>query len=496
MAGAVHEGYLRLPNPVRPNRRPMLELSPDEMRALGYRAVDMMVSHLAALPDEPVFGTAARAEMEARLREPPPAEGRGWEAVLQRVGDEVFRPMTHLTHPRFFAYVPGPSNFIGAIADALASGFNPFAGAWAMSPAAAQVELVTADWLREALGMPSTAGGLFVSGGSMATLTALAVARHKRLGDDASRGVIYCSNQTHTAVDRGARILGFRPDQLRKLAPDEHYRLRVDDLAAAMDADAAAGLRPFCVVANAGTTSTGAVDPLAEIADLCRARGVWMHVDGAYGGAAVLTDEGRAILHGIGEADSIALDAHKWLFQPVECGCVLVRQAEDLKDTFRMVPAYLRDNDLSAEEVNFRDWGVQLTRGFRALKLWMTIQVFGMHAMRAAVGRGMRLAEVAEEELRALADWEIVTPAQLGIVTFRHRPNGIDGAEADDLQRRIATGLAADGYALLSTTELRGRTVLRLCTINPRTTDEEMRRTVRTLDRIARERVDSPPHAG
>ncbi|HEY0021964.1 MAG TPA: aminotransferase class V-fold PLP-dependent enzyme [Longimicrobium sp.] len=474
----------------------MLELSPDEMRALGYRAVDMMVAHLAALPDEPVFGTATRAEMEARLREPPPAEGRGWEAVLQRVGDEVFPPMTHLTHPRFFAYVPGPSNFVGAIADALASGFNPFVGAWAMSPGAAQVELVTADWLREALGMPSTAGGLFVSGGSMANLTALAVARHKRLGDDASRGVIYCSDQTHTAVDRGARVLGFRPDQVRKLAPDEQYRLDVDDLAAAMDADAAAGLQPFCVVANAGTTSTGAVDPLAEIAELCRARGVWMHVDGAYGAAAALTDEGRAALHGIGEADSVALDAHKWLFQPVECGCVLVRQAEDLKDTFRIVPAYLRDNDLSAEEVNFRDWGVQLTRGFRALKLWMTIQVFGMDAIRQAIARGMRLAEVAEEEIRSLADWEIVTPAQLGVVTFRHRPNGIDGAEADDLQRRIAAGLAADGYALLSTTELRGRTVLRLCTINPRTTAEEMRRTVRTLDRIARERVVSPPRAG
>lgn len=496
MAKAVRRGYLRLLYPALPNRRAMLELSPDEMRALGYRAVDMMVAHLAALGDEPVFGTAPRAEMEARLREPPPAEGRGWQAVLQRVGDEVFRPMTHLTHPRFFAYVPGPSNFVGAIADALAAGFNPFAGAWAMSPGAAQVELVTADWLREALGMPSGAGGLFVSGGSMANLTALAVARHKRLGEDATRGVIYCSDQTHTAVERGARILGFRADQVRKLAPDEEYRLRVDDLAAEMDADQSAGLRPFCVVANAGTTSTGAVDPLAAIAELCRARGVWMHVDGAYGAAAVLTDEGRAALHGIGEADSIALDAHKWLFQPVECGCVLVRRGEDLRETFRIVAAYLRDTDLSAEEVNFRDWGVQMTRGFRALKLWMTIQVFGMDAMRAAITRGMRLAGVAEEELRELPGWEIVTPAQLGIVTFRHRPNGIDGAEADDLQRRIATGLAEDGYALLSTTELRGRTVLRLCTINPRATDEEMRRTVRTLHRVAREQVDSPPRAG
>jgi glutamate/tyrosine decarboxylase-like PLP-dependent enzyme len=465
----------------------MLDLSPDEMRALGYRAVDMMVDRLSAVPNEPVFGTAPRAELEARLREPPPAQGRGWDAVLQRVSDDVFRPMTHLTHPRFFAYVPSPSNFVGAIADALASGFNPFAGAWAMSPGAAQVELVTADWLREMLGMPSTSGGLFVSGGSMANLTALAVARHQRLGKDASRGVIYCSDQTHTAVERGARTLGFRADQVRKLEPDDEYRLRVDDLAAAMEADAAAGLQPFCVVANAGTTSTGAVDPLDGIAGLCRARLVWMHVDGAYGAAAALTDVGRAVLNGIGEADSVALDAHKWLFQPVECGCVLMRDARHLKDTFRIVPAYLRDTDLSAEEVNFRDWGVQMTRGFKALKLWMTIQVFGMDAMREAVGRGIRLAEVAEEELRSLPEWEIVTGANLGIITFRHRPGELDGAEADERQRRIASGLAADGYALLSTTELRGRTVLRLCTINPRTTDDEMRRTLRTLDRVARE---------
>lgn len=465
----------------------MLQLPPDEMRALGYRAVDMIVDHLSALPDQAVAGSAPRAEMETRLREPAPAEGRGWEATLERVAADVFRPMTHLNHPRFFAYVPGPGNFVGAMADALASGFNPWAGAWAMSPGAAQVELVAVDWLREALGMPAGAGGLFLSGGSMANLTALAVARHRRLGDDTSRGVIYCSDQTHIAVDRGARVLGFRPDHVRKLAPDDGFRLRVSDLAAAMDADLAAGQQPFCVVANGGTVSTGAVDPLPEIAELCRARGAWMHVDGAYGAAAALTDAGRAALRGIGEADSVALDAHKWLFQPVECGCLLVREAGHLQDAFRLVPAYLRDNDVAGEEVNFRDRGIQMTRGFRALKLWMTVQVFGMDAIREAIGRGMQLAEVAEREIRSLDGWEIVTPAHLGIVTFRHRPGGLDGAGADDHQRRITAGLAADGYALLSTTELRGRTVLRLCTINPRTTDDEMRRTVHTLDRIARE---------
>lgn len=464
-----------------------IELSPEEMRALGHRVVDLVVEHYAGLAGQPVFATATRAQMEARLREPPPDAPRGWEATVDRVAREVFSPMTHLTHPRFFAYVPGPGNFVGAMADALVSAFNPFAGAWAMSPGAAQVELVTVDWLRAACGLPEGAAGLFVSGGSMANLTALAVARHRRLGEDAGRAVIYCSDQTHSSIERGARVLGFRADQLRKLPVDDGFRLRVDALHDAVEEDSARGEVPFCVVATGGTVNTGSVDPLPRIAELCRARGMWMHVDGAYGAAASLTPQGRAALAGLELADSISLDAHKWLFQPFECGCVLMRDGAALKDTFRLVPEFLRDTDLATEEVNFRDWGVQLTRGLRALKLWMTVQVFGMDAIRGAIAWGIQLAEAAEEELRASDAWEVVTPAQLGIVTFRYRRPGLDDAATDDLQRRVTAALAADGFALLSTTVLRGRTVLRLCTINPRATDDDVRETVRRLERFGRE---------
>jgi aromatic-L-amino-acid/L-tryptophan decarboxylase len=463
-----------------------IALSPEEMRAMGHRVVDLIVERLAALPDEPVAATATRAQMEARLREPPPEAGIGWEAALDRADTDVFRPMTHNAHPRFFAYVPGPGNFVGAMADALASALNPFAGAWVMGGGVAQTELVVTDWLRDLCGLPESAGGLFVSGGSMANLTALAVARHRLLGEDFGRGIIYCSEQTHSSVERGARVLGFRADQLRKLPVDDGYRLRLDALRAAIEEDRAAGRTPFCVVANAGTTNTGAVDPLPEIAAACRAQGVWMHVDGAYGAAAALTDAGREALRGMGEADSVSIDAHKWLFQPFECGCVLVRDGGALKDAFRLVPEYLRDSDRATEEVNFRDWGVQLTRGFRAFKLWMTVQVFGMDALRQAVAWGVRLAEAAEEELRASDAWEVVTPAQLGIVTFRFRAGDADPAAADDLQRRITSALTAEGFAVLSTTELRGRTVLRLCTINPRTTEDDVRETVRRLERIGR----------
>ncbi|MBW3569542.1 MAG: aminotransferase class V-fold PLP-dependent enzyme [Gemmatimonadetes bacterium] len=464
-----------------------LELSPEEMRALGHRVVDLVVEHFSTLAEQPVAASASRAQMEARLREPPPDAPRGWEATVDRVAREVFAPMSHPAHPRFFAYVPGPGNFVGAMADALAAAFNPFAGAWMVAPGPAQVELVTVDWLRALCGLPEAAGGAFVSGGSMANLTALAVARHRRLGEDFGRAVIYCSDQTHSSVERGARVLGFRADQLRKLPVDGGYRLRMDALQGGVAEDAARGLVPFCVVANAGTTNTGAVDPMPAIAGLCRAHGMWMHVDGAYGAAAALTEAGRRALRGMEEADSISIDAHKWLFQPFECGCVLVRDGGALKDTFRLVPEYLRDSDRATEEVNFRDWGVQLTRGFRALKLWMTVQVFGMDALRDAVAWGVRLAEAAEQELRASQAWEVVTPAQLGIVTFRHRRPGLDDAGMDDLQRRMTAALAEDGFALLSTTVLDGRTVLRLCTINPRTTEDDVRETLRRLERFGRE---------
>lgn len=464
-----------------------MELSPEEMRAMGHRVVDLMVEHFATLADQPVAATASRAEMEARLREPPPRAPRGWEATVDRVARQVLAPMSHVTHPRFFAYVPGPGNFVGAMADALAAAFNPFAGAWAVAPGAAQVELVTVDWLRAACGLPESASGLFVSGGSMANLTALAVARHQRLGEDFARAVLYCSDQTHSSVERGARVLGFRADQLRKLPADDGFRLRMDALESAVLEDAARGRTPFCVVANAGTTNTGAVDPLSAIAGLCRTHGMWMHVDGAYGAAAALTEAGRGALRGMEEADSLSVDAHKWLFQPFECGCVLVRDGGLLKDAFRLVPEYLRDTDRATEEVNFRDRGVQLTRGFRALKLWMTVQVFGMDALRDAVAWGVSLAEAAEDELRSSEAWEVVTPAQLGIVTFRYRgEEGLDPSAMDDLQRRLTAALTADGFAMLSTTVLAGRTVLRLCTINPRTTEDDVRETVRRLERLGR----------
>jgi len=461
-----------------------IELSPEAMRSLGYRVVDLLVDHLTGLRDRPVVGRAARSELEEALREPPPEEGIDPEDVLRQVERDVLGPITAVDHPRFFAYVPGPGNFVGAMADALAAGFNVFAGAWFVASGPAQVELVTVDWLRALCGLPDSAGGAFVSGGSMANLTALAVARHARLGESFADAVVYCSDQTHSSVERGLRTLGFSPDQLRKLPSDDRFRLSLDRLRDAIAADRTAGLRPFCVVANAGTTNTGAVDPLQELAEFVRSEDLWLHVDGAYGAAAAITPEGRSLLRGIESADSLSLDPHKWFFQPFECGCVLLREAARLKETFRLVPEYLKDSDLTTEEVNFRDHGVQLTRSFRALKLWMSLKTFGVGAYRRAIQRGVSLAELAESLLRASSRWNVVTRAQLGIVTFRYVAGEAPADEGDRLNREIAGELAEGGYALLSTTVLDGRTVLRLCTINPRTTGDDIRGTVERLESI------------
>jgi glutamate/tyrosine decarboxylase-like PLP-dependent enzyme len=349
------------------------------------------------------------------------------------------------------------------------------------------MELVTIDWLREICGFPPEAGGLFVSGGSMANLTALAAARHARFesrGLDAGSATVYLSDQTHSSVERALLVLGFRKDQIRKVPADGDLRLPVTEVRNRVVADRLAGRFPFCVVANAGTTNTGAVDPLHELADLCAQEKLWLHADGAYGAAAMLCERGRTALAGLERVDSLSLDPHKWLFQPIEIGCVLLRDRRRLHDAFTIHPEYLRDVHRDQEAVNFCDYGVQLTRGFRALKLWMSLQIFGLDAFRKAVDRGFDLAEIAEAVLREADCWEVMTPAQMGIVSFRYVAPGWTDERLDEIQGRIVDGLRAEGFAIVTSTVLRGRTALRLCTINPRTTDEDIRATILHMARI------------
>jgi aromatic-L-amino-acid decarboxylase len=466
-----------------------LELSREGMRDLGYKVVDLLVEHFATLHEQPVNGWAARADLEARFREPVP-EKPGDPAAVLRLERDLLPFFVRINHPRFFAFVPSPSNFVGAMADALVAGLNPLASNWLVCSGPAEIELVTVDWLCRACGLPAEAGGLFVSGGSVANLTALGAARHARLearGLGSENAVLYFSDQTHSSVERGLAVLGFRPDQLRKIPGDDRFRLPLSALEAAIAADRAAGRIPFCVIANAGTTNTGAVDPLPELAALCRREDLWLHADGAYGAAAVFCERGRRELAGIERVDSLALDPHKWLFQPFECGCVLVRDRRLLSAAFAVHPEYLQDVHRDEEAINFCDHGIQLTRGFRALKLWLTLQVFGLEALRAAVDRGFTQAENAEALLRAGGPWEIVTPEAMGMVSFRFSPPGLPGLTAerlDALQIDIAARLRAESWAFVTSTRLAGRNALRLCTINPRTTEDDLRGTIERMAAI------------
>jgi glutamate/tyrosine decarboxylase-like PLP-dependent enzyme len=477
--------------------QPPLTLSPEAMRRLGYRVIDLLVDHWEKLPQEPVVRVLSRAEAKAALAEPPPQEGRDPEEVLARLTERILPYVARVHHPRFFAFVPGPSNFVSVLGDALATGFNVFAGTWLGGSAASEVELVTVDWLRQLVGFPEDAGGLFLSGGSMANLTGLLVARKARLDDDPAtlaRATAYFSDQTHSSVERAFRVLGIPDAGQRRIPCDGERRLSLPALAAAVEADRRAGRVPFAVVANAGTTNTGAVDPLPELAAFCRAHGLWLHADGAYGAATVLCDEGREALAGLDQADSLSLDPHKWLFQPFELGCVLVRDRRLLPTAFAVHPEHLKDLDLGLGEVHFSDHGIQLSRSFRALKLWLSVQVFGLGAFRDAVARGFELARRAQELLEESGAWRIVTPARLGVVTFRYGDLVPGSDAAEEGYRRFATALREDGYTFLTTTRLDGATVLRLCTINPRTTDADLVGTVERLTAVA-ERVLRPVRA-
>jgi len=460
---------------------PELEFSPERMREIGYRVVDRIVDHLATLRDRPVGAKGDPATLLAALAEPAPEQGMEFEAVLEQVARDILPNSMHVNHPRFLSYVPGPGNFVGAMADALISGYNIFAGTWIGGSGPAAVELATIEWLREICGMPQSTGGLFVSGGTMANLTALAVARHVKLGERPDGATVYFSDQAHSSLEKSLRVIGVTGANSRKIPSDPEYRLPMNELGRWLAEDRAAGKRPFCVIANAGTTNTGAIDPLRELSAFCRREDLWLHIDGAYGAAAAISERGRKLLAGMELADSLTLDPHKWLFQPFEIGCVLMRDIAHLRDTFRILPEYLKDTQQYSSEFNFTDHGLQLTRSFRALKLWMSIKVFGMAAFRAAIDRGFAQAEFVEARLRGMPGWEIVTPAHMGIVCFRY-------ANADDADHmRLVQKVLQDGFALITSTVLRQRSVLRTCTINPRTTNDDIEQSLERLNMLARQ---------
>jgi aromatic-L-amino-acid/L-tryptophan decarboxylase len=440
-----------------------LALNAETMRCLGHETVDALVDMLQD-PDTPALTRATPQEMAARIGPRASSTPTDFSALLEQLRTDVFPHMSRLDHPRYFAFIPACGTWPGALGDLLASALNIYAGTWMEAAGPSRLELVVLDWFKEWIGYPSAAAGVLVSGGSAANMTALACARETLAGEMSDRVVAYVSDQAHSSMARTARLLGFAPHQLRVLPADARFRMRPDVLAEAIDADVAAGLRPLFVSATAGATNTGAVDPLPELAQVCRRKGVWLHVDAAYGGFAALSERGKRALHGLERADSVTLDPHKWLYQPFECGSLLVRDGRHLQHAFEIVPDYLKDAAVQDGEVNFCDRGLQLSRSCRALKVWLSVQYFGLDAFREAVDRCLDLALRAEDHVRDRPELELMSPANLGVVCFRRRCEDEERAarrNADLMARFEATG---DG--LVSSTRLHDRFAIRLCVMN------------------------------
>src|SRR5687767_14307294 len=406
-----------------------LELDAETMRRLGYQVIDRLVERITTLDSAPAWRGAPRSELEPRLLEPPPEHGHDFDVLLDRLYKDVLDFAARVDHPRFLAFVPGAPTWPGILGDLISAGHNIFQGTWLGSSGPSMLELVILEWFKQWVGYPAQATGLLLSGGSAANLTALACARINRGDTTLNRNVVYFSAESHSSVAKAARALGFPDDQVRALPPDAQLRLDVDSLRTAVRADRTRGLHPLAVVANAGATSTGAVDPLLEIASLANDENLWLHVDAAYGGFAILTDRGRALLRGIELADSITLDPHKWLYQPFEVGCLLVRSAGDLDRTFHAMPAYLQDTAIAGGEVNFGDRGVQLTRTARGLKVWLSLQYFGVQAFRQVINGALDLALHAEQRVRRSDRFQLLSAASLGIVCFRRIWNAASETE-------------------------------------------------------------------
>ncbi len=400
---------------IEPTQRSALDPSPGEMRKLGYAVVDWLVEQAAQLDDAPVANLASLEALAAEVEETLPLEGSPIDDTLAFLGERIVPRMTRTNHPRFHAYVPGPGSYYGSLGALIGAALNPFAGSSLGGASFAAIELLTLRWIAEAIGYPVDAEGIFTSGGSMANLGALAAAR--ATVSDPSKAVVYVSDQGHTSMDKAATVLGFRRNQIVRLAADAtSFRLLPDAVREQCRIDRANGRVPLFLSANAGTTNTGTVDPLDELADACRDEGLWFHVDAAYGGFAALTERGRALLGGMERADSVTLDPHKWLYTPFGCGCLLVNRPGSLDRAFAAHGDYLKD--VAHTEVNFFDRGPELTRPARALPVWMLIRTVGIEGLRRQLDADLDLAELAERLLADEPAFEVVHRG-LSIVTFR-----------------------------------------------------------------------------
>ena len=458
-----------------------LEMDPAQFRQAGYQLVDRIAGFLESLPRRPVNPAESPVAIREALAADRslPTEGEDATALLDRAADLLFDHSLFNGHPRFWGYITSSAAPIGALADLLASAVNPNVGAWPLAPMASEIEAQTLRWIAEMLRYPPNSGALFVSGGNMANLVCFLAARAAKSGADARTSGIggrrmraYCSRETHTWIQKAADISGLGTDSIRWIATDDQLQIDTSALRQRIAEDLAAGDEPFLVVGTAGTVGTGAIDPLPELAALCREFQLWLHVDGAYGGLAAVLPDAPAAFAGLREADSLAVDPHKWLYAPLEAGCAFVRRREDLENAFSWHPPYYH---FGTEATNYYDLGPQNSRGFRALKVWLSLQQAGRNGCARMIADDIALSRQLFEQLRRYPELEPLTQS-LSIATFRFLPPDLDrGAPdfepyLDQLNRELLTRLQNSGAIYLSNAVIGGKFALRTCIVNYRTT--------------------------
>jgi aromatic-L-amino-acid decarboxylase len=473
-----------------------------EVRRLGHRMVDDMLDWLEHVRERPVWQPVPDS-VRAALRQPLPRGPESPTEIYEEFRSTVLPYPMGNVHPRFWAWVMGCGTPLGVLAEFLAATMNPNMGGGEHAPN--HVEAQVLAWLKEMLGYPTSAGGLLVSGGSMANLVGLAVARHVHAGVDVRRhGVraatgrltVYSSREAHSSVQKAVELLGLGADSLRLAPVDAAYRVDVAALAAMLRQDRAEGAVPVCIVANLGTVNTGAIDDLTALADLAAAERVWLHVDGAFGAAAALVPDYAQQTRAMARADSIAFDLHKWLYMPFEAGCVLVKDAEAHRRTFSVFPDYLQRSTrgVAAGDLWFSEYGVQLSRGFRALKVWMSLKEHGADRYGRLVAQNVAQARYLAELVAAAPDLELMAPVPLNIVCFRWTDPGLDGPALDLVNQEILLQVHERGIAVPSNALLDGRFCLRVAITNHRSRREDFELLVREVSRLGPECAELTGH--
>jgi aromatic-L-amino-acid decarboxylase len=469
----------------------------EEMRGLAHRMVDDMMDYIAGARERPVWRPVPAGVAE-RLMAPAPRDPAPPESVYEEFLESILPYNLHTNHPRFWAWYMGSGTVMGALAELLAGATNPNCGG--INHVAPLVEQQVIRWINDMVGFPESASGLLTSGASMANFTALAVARNTNCGYDVrNEGVaaapgplaVYASTEIHSCNQKAVETLGLGSNALRRVPVRDDYAMNLDALERQVAQDRAAGVRPFCVIATAGTINTGAIDDLETIAQFCKREGLWFHVDGAIGAVAVLADKVRPQLKGIERADSIALDLHKWMHIPFEAGCVVVRDASAHREAFALVPEYLQKDPegggMASGRIWFSDYGLQLTRQFRALKVWMSIKEHGLARFGRMIARNVEQAEYLAGLIDRSKRLERMAPVGLDIVCFRYNPGGLDTKALNDLNRQLLIRLQQGGVAAPSYTTLNGAYCLRVAVANHRSRFEDFDLMVGEILRLGRE---------